>query len=542
MKAEEKRTFLVSGIQVPLETNEGDVCFSAKKVLRRAGICPADAVCHIFRKSVDARKKDAVRFVYTVAVTGSFSQKEVDAVLSGRWKGIALCKSGSPTPLIGEKPTEHRPLVVGTGPAGLFCALMLAENGYRPLVIERGGSVEERKVAISRFETTRELDTETNVQFGAGGAGTFSDGKLMTRVNDPLNTYVLETFCQYGAPPSICVDARPHIGTDVLCDVVERMIARIEQLGGEVRFHTRLDDLIWQGTKLIGIKTSQGDIPCDVLVLATGHSARDTYRMLMRYPFMVEPKPFSVGVRVEHLREDIDRAMYGAFAGHPALGAAEYHLSYDTAHRGVYSFCMCPGGYVMASASEEDTVVVNGMSRQARDGRNSNSAIAVSVFREDYGATPEGAIAFQQKIESDAFLAGGGDYAVPLTTMGDFLLDSEGTEPTRITPTYMAGNAYRLSKTEAYLPQFVVDALRGGIAHFERNISGFTVRDALLSGAETRTSAPVRLVRDSKTKQAVGVSQLYPCGEGAGYAGGITSAALDGIHTALAIMRTYRPL
>lgn len=534
------RTLLVSNLRVPLDTIEGDVCFLAQKTLRQAGILPSGATARIYRRSVDARKRDRITLVYSVAVTGAFSSRDLER--AKKLSGISLMKESMPLPVHGDTPLFHPPVVVGSGPAGLFCALILAEEGYRPILIERGGSVSERREVIRRFSRERILDTETNVQFGAGGAGTFSDGKLVTRVGDPMTAYVLDTFCTFGAPDRVRTDARPHIGTDVLTGIVDRMIARIESLGGEVRFHTRLDGLVLQGDHITGIRTTKGEIPCEALVLAIGHSARDTYRMLFDTPVLVEPKPFSVGVRVEHLQADIDQALYGDFAGHPALGAAEYHLSHDTARRGVYSFCMCPGGFVMPAASQENTVVVNGMSNAARDGINANSAIAVSVFREDYGNTPQRAIAFQERIEKDAFVAGGNTYAVPLTTMGDFLCEKRGTKPSRIQPTYMDGQAYACASPDDYLPDFVTGALRGGLSAFEKQIRGFTAPDAILSGAETRTSAPVRILREAESRTAIGVSNLYPCGEGAGYAGGITSAALDGIHTALALMRTYRPL
>lgn len=535
-------TLLVSGIQVPLDTLEGDVCLLAQKRLSREGIRVRGASSHVFRRSVDARKRDNVQFVYSVAVSGTFDPSALSRVARGDVPRISILKSELPAIEKGSEALRARPLVVGSGPAGLFCAFMLAEGGYNPILIERGGDVEERKRANERFSTERILDTDTNVQFGAGGAGTFSDGKLVTRVNDPLAQYVLETFCTFGAPKEILIEAKPHIGTDILCDVVENMLSRIVALGGEVHYHTKMERLLWSGGEVIGVKTNRGDIPAGAVVLAIGHSARDTYDALLEDNLLIEPKPFSVGVRVEHLQEDINTALYGTFADHPALGAAEYHLSHDTKVRGVYSFCMCPGGYVMAAASEEDSVVVNGMSHHARDGRNANSAIAVSVSCADYGGTPRAAIEFQRKIERDAFVAGGSDYSVPLTTMGDFLTHQSGTEPTRITPTYMGGCAYKIAKVEEYLPPFITEALRGGLLAFEKKIHGFTTPDAILSGAETRTSAPVRILRDSQARVAIGSKNLYPCGEGAGYAGGITSAALDGIHTALAIMRIYRPI
>jgi hypothetical protein len=537
-----KRTLIVGGIRLPLDVLEGEVCFQAKKELQRLHLHAQDAVYHIYRRSVDARKRDDIRFVWSVAVTCSLTSEQLALVGGGAYHGVSLLREETLPEPTGTEKLSSPPVVVGSGPAGLFCALVLARNGYRPILIERGGNVPERQEAIERFSTARLLDPETNVQFGAGGAGTFSDGKLVSRVNDPLTSFILDTFVAFGAPEEVRISAKPHIGTDLLCEIVRHMTDEIVARGGKVCFHTRMDRILRCGDTVTGIRTSQGEIPTGALVLAIGHSARDTYEALMTDEYRLEPKPFSVGVRVEHLQSQIDAALYGRFAGHPALGHAEYHLSYDTANRGVYSFCMCPGGYVMAAASEPGGVVVNGMSYHARDGRNANSAIAVSVFPQDYGATPGGAIAFQRGIERAAFTAGGETYATPLTTMGDLLQGRGGTAPGEILPTYMNGQSYRLSTPEAYLPAFVTEALRRAMPAFDKTIHGFTTPHALLSGAETRTSAPLRILRSPDTRTAIGYRNLYPTGEGAGYAGGITSAALDGVRTAIAIMQLYRPL
>lgn len=538
----EAQMIIVSDLHLPLDAIEGDVCFMAKKTLKRLGIYPSDPEMHIFRRSVDARRRSDIHFVYSVAVTGSLPVGVLEKIGERRYPHVALAAATDPTVRIGDARLPAPPVIVGAGPAGLFCALMLAENGYEPILLERGGNVEERKAAVADFWKHRLLDPETNIQFGAGGAGTFSDGKLVTRVNDPLGAYVLRTFVRFGAPDEILTQAKPHIGTDILGGVVSAMLHEVERLGGSVRYHTRLDDMVCRGDAVSEVVTNRGDIPAGALVLATGHSARDTYRMLLRKGLPLSAKAFSVGVRVEHLQADIDEALYGDFAGHPALGHAEYHLSHNTHERGVYSFCMCPGGQVVAATSEVGGVVVNGMSNHARDGKNANSAIAVSVFPDDFGGTPEGAIDFQRRIESAAFRAGGGDYAVPVTTLGDFLTDGQGTAPTRILPTYMGGTAYRLSSPDAYLPSFVSAALRDAFPAFGKTIRGFDCGDALLSGAETRTSAPIRIQRVAETGAIPGYRNLFPAGEGAGYAGGITSAALDGIRAALALMSEYTPL
>ena len=538
----EAQMIIVSDLHLPLDAIEGDVCFMAKKTLKRLGIYPADAEMHIFRRSVDARRRSDVHFVYSVAVTGAFPAGVLARIREHRYPHIALAVESNPVVRIGAGRLTAPPVIVGAGPAGLFCALLLAEHGYEPVLLERGGNVEERRAAVRRFAEHRILDPETNIQFGAGGAGTFSDGKLVTRVNDPLGAYVLRTFVRFGAPQDILTQAKPHIGTDILGGVVSAMLHEVERLGGSVRYHTRLEDMICTGDVVSEAVTNCGNIPLGALVLATGHSARDTYRMLMKKELPLSAKAFSVGVRVEHLQSDIDEALYGDFAGHPALGHAEYHLSHNTHERGVYSFCMCPGGQVVAAASEVGGVVVNGMSNHARDGENANSAIAVSVFPGDFGGTPEGAIDFQRQIVRAAFRAGGGDYAVPVSTLGDFLTGEGGTAPTRILPTYMGGAAYRLASPDTYLPTFISAALRDAFPAFGKTIRGFDCADALLSGAETRTSAPIRIQRVAETGTVPGYRNLFPAGEGAGYAGGITSAALDGARTALALMSAYAPL
>ncbi len=528
------KTAFIHGISLPLSSTEGDAIQEARRRLRGVHLLSYAKELFIYRRSVDARKKSEPRLVYSVAVRLSLPEG------FNRPLPLPLLEMETPKVEYGSLSLSARPVVVGTGPAGMLCGLLLAENGYKPLLIERGGCIAERRLAVSRFEKERHLDTENNVQFGAGGAGTFSDGKLVTRINDGLCHYVMETFVSHGAPSDILVSAKPHIGTDILCVMVENILRRIEALGGEVLYNTRMDDIRVENGKAVSIKTNRGELPVGALVLATGHSARDTYDMLMRLGFSVEPKPFSVGFRIEHKQADIDKALYGDFAGHEKLGHAEYALSHNTKERGVYTFCMCPGGQVVAGASEEGGVVVNGMSNRARDGENANSAVLCSVFPEDYGNNPKDAIAFARGIERAAFVAGGGDYATPLSTLGDFLNETVGSEPSRILPTYMGG-AYKLSRPEDYLPRFAVEALRGAFGAFEKKIEGFAAPDAILSGAETRTSAPLRLLRTSE-RLALGFGNIYPVGEGAGYAGGITSAAIDGARTALALMKNFAPL
>lgn len=533
-----KRTVLVPSVTLPLEAGEREAFSTAADRIRHCGIRSSSLAYRIYRRSVDARKREDIRFVYSVAVSGDFSVTELDRLAA---RGITALPDGEVKVERGTNTLPHRPIVVGTGPAGLFAAMILAENGYRPLVLERGGTVEERVCATEQFIRTRVLDPEVNIQFGAGGAGTFSDGKLVTRVNDPLCSYVLSRLAEFGAPSDITVQAKPHIGTDYLRAVVSRMLAYIEEKGGEVRYHATLSDLrLGSDGVQAAVVNGNERIPCGALILAIGHSARDTYDMLLSRGIDIIPKSFSVGLRIEHLQEDIDRAMYGKFAGHSALGHAEYALSDRTGSRGVYTFCMCPGGEVVAAASEVGGVVVNGMSARARDGRNANAAVAVSVDTADYGNTPERAIAFQRSIEQAAFAVGGADYSAPACLLGDFLGGKEGAAPSRILPSYMNGGV-RLASPDRYLPRFITDSLRYSLPLFERRIRGYTTPDAVLTGPETRTSAPVRILRN-EARVAPRAQNLYPCGEGAGYAGGITSAALDGIHTALALCARYAPL
>ena len=529
--------FIISGISLSPDADESEACAIAARELKRAGISLSGVSLSIYKASVDARRKNEIKLVYSVAAR--FDTPINTTVPSGKKYRISAISDESLDITYGTEPKKGRPLVVGMGPAGLFCALLLAENGYAPIIIDRGDCVSDRVKSYERFCNLGILDTESNIQFGAGGAGTFSDGKLLTRINDPKIGYVLRRFCDFGAPSDIMTAAKPHIGTDLLLGTVDNMLCEIERLGGSVMYRTRLDGITENADGSISAHTTSGDIACSSVVLATGHSSRDTYKMLLEQGYLIEAKSFSVGVRIEHLREDIDKALYGDMAGHPRLGKGEYHLSDTTGERGVYTFCMCPGGEIVAAASEEGGVVVNGMSRRARDGKNSNSAVAVSVRQSDYDGTPMGAIEFQRAIEGRAFVCGGGDYYAPMQTVGDFLSGKSGGTPTRVLPTYRDGRV-RTADMNDILPKFICSELKAGLRSFDRKINGFAADHAILTGVETRTSAPVRIMRNDELL-AVGRRAVYPCGEGAGYAGGITSAAIDGIRVALKIMERFAP-
>lgn len=521
---------IVRNIRTPISVSEHEVMEQAEK--RLAPLLDKTDIKnrHIYRRSVDTRHR-TLTFVWSVAIE---SEKEIPADALARLDSAPLTESDPLEGIVrGEQCSENRPVIVGFGPCGMFAALLLSEAGYRPIVIERGDNVLSRSHKVGIFFKDGILDTESNIQFGAGGAGTFSDGKLVTRINDTRTSYVIKRLFELGAPREILFQAKPHIGTDKLLFIVSNIDRRIRELGGEVRYNTKLEKINTVCGKAVSVTANGEDIPCSQVILAVGHSARDTYSYLKDSGFVLTPKPFSVGVRIEHLRADIDRAVYGKEAGNPLLGSAEYALSRRVGEDCVYSFCMCPGGEVIAAASEEGGVVTNGMSRYKRDGVNSNAALAVSVM-------PEGdPVEFQRSLERKAFMMGGSDYSAPIQTVGDFLLGRHGSSPKRVMPTYRKGKVKECDLRMLF-PNRINKMLELGIREFGFKIRGFSSPDAILTGVESRTSAPLRINR-KEDMTALGYDNIYPCGEGAGYAGGITSAAVDGIKAAEQIIRRYAP-
>ena len=514
-----------------MSSSEEAIFSEAKKRVRRVGCFSGIIRMAIHRKSIDARRKD-ITFVASVLAEAECTRLPDESRLASL--GIKAFHESDPEIPCGSETMNGRPVIIGFGPAGIFCALMLAECGFRPLVLEQGGTIEERIRAVDAFSHGGELMTQTNIQFGAGGAGTFSDGKLTTRIGDSRCGYVLRRLHELGAPEDILWRAKPHVGTDILRDVIREADAEIRRHGGEIRYNTKVNRLTDTA-----VCTADETIPFGVLIIACGHSARDLYAHLLDSGFAIEAKSFSAGVRIEHLQQDLDTAMYGDSAGKYNLPPAEYAVSHRRGDRGCYSFCMCPSGEVVAAASEEGGVVTNGMSRHARNGRNANAALAVSVHPADYGASPAQAIAFQRSMEQAAFAAGGNTYTAPCQTVGDFLSGSRGTIPARIQPTYRNGDV-RMADLHAILPSFISSMLEEGLRAFGKKIRGFDASDVPMTGLETRTSAPVRILRTDSLLTACGHDRIYPCGEGAGYAGGIMSAAVDGIRVAQAILAKYK--
>ena len=512
----------------------------AEAAIARLKITPQDLIsCTVFRRAHDARKKSNITLIYSLDV----EVKNEDAVLKRFAKDVNV----KPTPDIDYKFTAHapanlstRPLVIGAGPCGLFAALLLAQMGFRPIILERGKVVRERTKDTWDLWRKSILHTESNVQYGEGGAGTFSDGKLYSQIKDPrhLGRKVLTEFVKAEAPPEILTEAHPHIGTFRLVKMVENMRNTIESLGGEYRFESRVTDLdIDEQRRVRGVVLASGEhIASDHVVLAIGHSSRDTFQMLHDRGVYVEAKPFSLGFRIEHPQSLIDIARFGTYAGNAILGAADYKLVHHASNgRDVYSFCMCPGGTVVAATSEENRVVTNGMSQYSRAERNANAGIVVGITPDDYPGGPLAGIAFQRQWESAAFIAGGSSYAAPAQLVGDFIAGRPSTSLGDVIPSYKPG--VTPTDLSSCLPDYAIVAIREALTAFGRQIKGFDMNDAVLTGVETRTSSPIRIKRDD-TFQSMNTKGLFPAGEGAGYAGGILSAGVDGIKIAEAVAQS----
>ncbi len=507
-------------------------------VIKKLAINAADLLeVSIFKRGVDARKAHAILLVYSLDVTVNGEAKvlaklsrdpHVKPAPDTSYKFVA----NAPAAL------QSRPVIVGFGPAGIFAALILAQSGFKPIVLERGKAVRERTKDTWDFWRKGKLNPESNVQFGEGGAGTFSDGKLYSQIKDPKHygRKVIQEFVKAGAPEEIMYVSHPHIGTFRLVGMVEEMRKTIESLGGEIRFEARVDDIEITNGEVQGVVLASGKrIATNQLILAVGHSARDTFEMIHRKKIYIEAKPFSIGFRIEHPQSLIDRARFGANAQHPILGAADYKLVHHASNgRSVYSFCMCPGGTVVASASETGCVVTNGMSQYSRNERNANAGIVVGITPEmDFPGDALAGMKLQRELEAKAYALGGNSYAAPGQLIGDFLNNISSTKFGDVTPSYTP--SVHLTNLETALPEFAITAIREAIPQFAKQIKGFDLADGILTGVETRTSSPIRIKRDDNTLQSINTKGLYPCGEGAGYAGGILSAGVDGIRVAEAV-------
>ncbi len=520
----------------------------AEAAITYLGIASSDLIsCTVFRRAHDARNKSAIALIYSLDV----EVRDESAVL----KRLAKNERIQQTPnidyhFVARAPENFsmRPLVIGAGPCGLFAALLLAQMGFRPIILDRGKVVRERTKDTWKFWRQAILDPESNVQYGEGGAGTFSDGKLYSQIKDPrhLSRKVLTEFVKAGAPAEILTEAKPHIGTFRLVKMVENMRKTIESLGGEYRFQSHVTDLDIEidsdGVRSIrGVVLANGErIASNHVVLAIGHSSRDTFSMLQNCGVYIEAKPFSIGFRIEHPQSLIDTARFGLSSGNPILGAADYKMVHHASNgRDVYSFCMCPGGTVVAAASEGEHVVTNGMSQYSRAERNANAGIVVGITPDDYPGGPLEGIAFQRRLESAAFIAGGSTYAAPVQRVGDFLAGKASMSLGSVIPSYKP--AVTPTDLSSCLPDYAIVAIREAIPAFGRQIRGFDMADAVLTGVETRTSSPIRIKRD-ETFQSLNTKGLFPAGEGAGYAGGILSAAVDGIKVAEAVAQRFHSL
>ncbi len=507
-----------------------------KLVLSKYNIKPNQLLLiRIYKKAIDARRKSNVHFVFTIDMEVADEE-------------LILCKnhvniSKTPDleykyPVSGKKELLRQPVIVGFGPAGIFAALILSRKGYDPVILERGQDIDKRTEEWNKFIETREFKEAASIQFGEGGAGTFSDGQLTTLINDSRCHFILSELVKAGAHPEILYVNRPHVGTDVLKSVIMNIRNEITHNGGTIRFGAKVTDFVIEDNQLKGVVINNKEtIHTDICLLGIGHSARDTFQLIYEKHVTIEPKAFSIGMRIEHHQAAIDKAQYGPFASHPALGPADYKLSYHSEDkRTAYTFCMCPGGYVVNATSEPEMVVTNGMSYSKRDHFNANSALMVNVTPNDFKDNhPLAGVWFQQEIERKAFQLGGKNYNAPMQLVGDFLRDKNSHDFKGVEPTYLPG--YKFVKMDDLLPEFVIKTLREAIPYFDNKINGFASKDALLTGPETRSSSPIRMVRDSNHQS--NILGIYPMGEGSGYAGGIMSSAVDGMKTAEKIIETY---
>ncbi len=527
--------YKISNIKIPIEEVKDDLVKYICKNLRLR--FESIGEFKISSKSVDARKSQQgeINIIYSVI----FHYPEEIIRRKTKWdiKEISADNSVSQLLPIDKCMFDQVPIIVGFGPAGIFAALELAKLGLKPIVIERGKDVDSRKIDIRTFWQDRIIDEISNVQFGEGGAGAFSDGKLTTRVKDPTCQEILKIFVDAGAPEEILYVNKPHVGTDKLRQVIKNIRTKIIELGGQVLFKSCVTDILIENKQVVGVEVNhRKQYSTNHVILATGHSARDTYEMVLKKGISVEPKGFAIGLRIEHHQQHINKIQYGKYSNHPELKAADYQLTYrDVEHnRGVYSFCMCPGGMVVASSSEKESVVTNGMSYYSRDLENANSALVVNINPHDFDNDPMKGIAFQRKYEKLAYELGGKNYNAPVQLVGDFLRRKSSTQTGMVKPSYQPG----VTPTDLTyaLPDYVVDSIRNALPIFDQKIKGFSDYEALLTGVETRTSSPLRILRDKTTRESINIKGLYPVGEGAGYAGGIMSAALDGLKCARAIV------
>ncbi len=519
---------ILSNIKMPIEHNENDVFEAAYEILRKNKI-KFDKV-KIYRKSLDARRKGNIHYVYAVTAETNLTKKDVDLLQTldiSPYEEVSLdIKSGD---------VKKNIIVVGTGPSGLFAAYILAKAGLNPIVVERGADVDERTKIVRNFWKGDKLNPNTNVQFGEGGAGTLSDGKLTTRIGNPLQNAVLETFVKFGAPEDILYKAKPHIGTDKLKTVVKNIRKEIERLGGTVKFNSVLTDIIIKNNTITGAVVNGEEFACDNLILATGHSSRDTYEMLYKKGVSIVAKPFAAGVRIEHKQSFINKMQYGNEYQNLYLPPADYRLVYNGKDRSCYSFCMCPGGTVVNASSEDGCLVVNGMSEYARNKENANSALVVTVKPSDFSTdNPLAGVEFQRKYERLAYITGGKNFSAPVQLAKDFVSHKVSNSFERVIPSFTGKTVF--ADLRECLPDFISNTLEEGLLSFEKRVKGYVTEGAVLTGVEMRTSAPVRIIRN-ENYESLNIKGLYPAGEGAGYAGGIMSAAVDGIKIALNLIK-----